>query len=658
MSPFRTHLQTCCAVPLLLVMCACLSGCATTEFVRLREKPHNPLAERLEHSSWGRIGMSRRTASFLNSSGLQQRNDYRRCLQHAIQQQSGPAPREAAHAVAELSYLGGEHVRAHDVGLASELYLDSAHAAWNYFSMPDRSGTLPDPNASEHRSTAEVYNASCEALLRIAQKYGDYHLGHSFRMPVSRRAIQFEIPFPSTVLRADNLSEFEFVSDYELKNLRNRHTTSGLGVPIIAVRKPSPVPEPIEEYYTEGMSFAATMVLRFPDGVPGRSDQQSIPIRLQAYDPRESDGMVVGQTLLPLETDASTPLARFLSNEDLKLLDTWGLIRPDHARSLEGLYMVQPYDPDRIPVLMVHGLWSSPMTWMEMFNDLQADPELRKHYQFWFYLYPTGEPLAFSAANLRDELEKVRDDCDPHRRNPKLDQMVMVGHSMGGLISCMMKIDSEERLWNSVSQVPLRELPATEEQRNEIHRVFFFRSNPSVSRIVTIASPYGGSTLSNRFTRWLSSTFIWLPRRTQELTDLVFGRSNASWWERMFSPRTSVDSLARESAVLRLISASRFPEDVELHNIIGVSKGTSESDWTDGVVTWQSAHRRDAVSEKIVHAGHSDVQRNPETIAEVRRILKLHLESQQRQRFPVIPIQHQTPTAAASTQFPSVYLAP
>ena len=36
--------------------------------------------------------------------------------------------------------------------------------------------------------------------------------------------------------------------------------------------------------------------------------------------------------------------------------------------------MLEPYDPNKMPVVMVHGLWSSPVTWMEMFNDLRSDP--------------------------------------------------------------------------------------------------------------------------------------------------------------------------------------------------------------------------------------------------------------------------------------------
>jgi pimeloyl-ACP methyl ester carboxylesterase len=149
------------------------------------------------------------------------------------------------------------------------------------------------------------------------------------------------------------------------------------------------------------------------------------------------------------------------------------LIRPDLAEHVEGLYMVQPYDPDRIPVLMVHGFWSSPLTWMEMFNDLQADPEIRRRYQFWFYLYPTGESVAFAAARLRDELQAVRQVCDPEHENSRFDQMVVVGHSMGGVLSHMLTIDSGDVLWDSVSRRPIEQLKTSSEKQAEIRRVFF-----------------------------------------------------------------------------------------------------------------------------------------------------------------------------------------
>ncbi|MEZ6034177.1 MAG: alpha/beta hydrolase [Planctomycetaceae bacterium] len=620
---------------LLLSIC----GCATTEFVQLREKPHNPLTERMNTTAFGMFKYSQRTDAFLRQTGYQGTANLKGMIQHSQQHLESANFHEAAHALAELKYLGAESAQIHDVQLASELYFDSARSAWRYFATPDSSGLQPDPNEPQHRGTAEVYNASSEHLLRIARSAGKVRLGQSIYMPLSHRQLQFEIPFSSPLLTPDQMGEFEFVSDYQLKNLRSRNTTAGLGVPIIAIRGQSAARDPVEKYYTQGMSFAATLVLRFDSDSPDGG-------RLQIFDPRESDGMVVGDSVVPLEADVSTPLARFLSNKDISLLDTWGFIRPDRAATVSGLYMVQPYDPDRIPVLMVHGIWSSPMTWMEMFNDLQADPEIRRKYQFWFYLYPTGEPLAFSAAKLRDELQRVRHDCDPYHRNEHLDEMVVVGHSMGGLISQMLTINSGDKLWNSVSRKPVDELRASTEVKSEIRRVFFFESNPAVDRIVTIASPYNGSSLSNRFTQWVSGSLVWLPAKTYQLSQVVFEQDDKSWWERFSAPRTSLDSLTKKSGVLTLIRETHVPPDVKHHNIVGIKRGKSEKDWTDGVVAWRSAHCEDADSEKIVRASHSEVHRHPEAVAEVRRILIEHLRETQRRRYPVVPIRQSVESIA------------
>jgi pimeloyl-ACP methyl ester carboxylesterase len=636
MSPARDQVVWSWPAVLFCSLLMALSGCATTEFVQVRERPRNPLTERLTRTTFGIVKHSERTARFLQETGYRGSDELKPMIQHAALRQSGPLRAEATHALAELKYLAAEVVQRHDPELASELYLDSARAAWHYFSFQNEAGQQPDPNQGRHRATAEVYNASSEALLRIAQAKGGIQLGQSLSMPLTGRRLLFEIPYSSRLLTPDQLGAFEFVSDFELKNLNNRHTTSGLGVPIIAIRQQSAQPAPVEDYYTDGMSFAATVVLRFADSQS--PDCAGAPIRLEIYDPGESEGMVVGNTLMPLETDVSTPLARYLSNPDISLLDTWAFIRPDRAQELAGLYMVQPYDPDRIPVLMVHGIWSSPMTWMEMFNELQADPEIRRKYQFWCYLYPTGEPIAFSAAALREELQEVRDACDPYRRNDRLDEMVVVGHSMGGLLAHMLTINSGDKLWNSVSKKSVDELQASREVKSEIQRVFFFQSNPSIDRIITIASPYGGSSLSNRFTRWVTGSLVWLPARTYELTRVVFDQNHSSWWDRITAPETSVGSLTKKSAVLQLIRHSRVPDDVKHHNIVGIRRGRDRETWTDGVVAYRSAHRDHVTSEKVVSAGHSDVIQNSETVAEVRRILREHLQESQRRHFPAIPV--------------------
>ena len=621
--------------PALLFSCAMvlIAGCTTTNFVEVRHSPENRLHARLNRSWIGAVHPSNRTTHFLSTTGFRGRSESEQMITHCLRQQQQPERfRAASQALAELQYLAAAAVSGRDPQLAMELYLDACQDAWNYFSLPTDAGIPADPADPEHRDVSETYNASAEQLLRLMRKHLRISSDDSFRMPLTGRRLTLEIPHPSRQFAEEPPGEFEFVSDYRLLNLRARHTTAGIGVPVIINRTGQRLPDPLEKYYTTSMTFPGTLVFSFPPGVPRPRE-----IRLQLFDPRESETMVVGDHLVPLETDISTPLARQLSNRDLSLLDTWALIRPDLAQQIEGLYMVQPYDPERIPVLMVHGFWSSPMTWMEMFNDLQADPEIRRRYQFWFYLYPTGEPVAFSAARLRETLKQVRKECDPQMRNSRLDEMVVVGHSMGGILAHSLTIDSGDSLWSAVSRQPIEQLRADTETRSALRQVFYFQSNHSVNRIVTIASPYAGSNLSNRFTRWALGSVIWLPARTLKLSRVLFDHAAEKSKERLELPRTSIDSLSPRSAMLRLVRGNPVPQPVHHHNIVAINRGRNPESWTDGVVTWKSAHLTDVDSERVIQAGHTEVLRDPNTVREIRRILIEHLTETNRRRVPVIP---------------------
>lgn len=634
-------------LPVLLLGCALvLSGCATTNFVRVRRQPENPLTARLNYSLISGVQPSDRTLQFLESTGYRGHRDVKSMLLHCRRQPRGSDSFSRGHALAEIQYLAAEATQHRDSPLAMELALDAAQDAWGCFAQPDPTGMHADPADPVTRDTADLYNASVELLLRLAQKQQGLSPDRPVQLSITGRSIPVNVPFPSVLMDSQRFGRIDFVSDYEVRNLRNRHTRDGLGVPLIVARRSDPEADPLEAYYTQGMSLAVTAVLRFDgagDGDSGMADgvagEQPLA-RIELYDPGESDGLAVNGSLLPLETDTSTPLARFLSNPDLSLLDTWGLIRPDLAERVEGLYMVQPYDPDRIPVLMVHGFWSSPLTWMEMFNDLQADPEIHRRYQFWFYLYPTGESVAFAASRLREELQAVRNVCDPEHSNSKFDQMVVVGHSMGGVLAHMLTIDSGDVLWNSVSRRPVEQLRTSPEKQAEIRRVFFFKRNPAVGRIVTIASPWEGSSLSNQFTRWLLGSVVWLPNRTLELSRIAFDQTDQDHSDRPSFPRTSLDSLSSRSPLLRLVRETSVPVDVRHHNIIAISRGRNPETWTDGVVSWNSAHRSDVSSETLIRAGHSQVIRHPDTAREIRRILLQHLLEQPQRSIPVIPVQH------------------
>ncbi len=359
---------------------------------------------------------------------------------------------------------------------------------------------------------------------------------------------------------------------------------------------------------------------------------------LELYDPLSISETVVSRHLVPLESDLTTPLAYFLSKPELDALATAGLLRPETLLALRpdrpdpimGLYMVQPYEPGKIPVVLVHGLWSSPMTWMEMFNDLRSTPEIRDNYQFWFYLYPTGQPFWLSAAQLRRDLAELRQVLDPHHQEPSLDQMLLVGHSMGGLISKLQTLSSGDDYWRLVSKVPIDQLKADPKTLAELQQEFYFQPNPSIRRVVSIGTPHRGSSFSNQTTQWLLNKMITLPDMLLSIPQKIFLENQGAFVAGSLAEvKTSIDSLAPGSPIFPvMLQSPRLPE-VKYHNIIGVvppqwwlSTIAKES---DGVVTKESAHLDDAVSEIIVPADHTTVHAHPAAVLEVRRILLEHL---------------------------------
>jgi pimeloyl-ACP methyl ester carboxylesterase len=266
---------------------------------------------------------------------------------------------------------------------------------------------------------------------------------------------------------------------------------------------------------------------------------------------------------------------------------------------------------------------------MEMYNDLRSDPTIRENYQFWFYLYPTGQPFWFSATQMREDLALMRRELDAERQHPALDQMVLVGHSMGGLISKLQSVDSADDFWHTMSDREFAELHADEEVVRSLAGTFYFSPSPSVRRVVTLGTPHRGSPFSNGITRWLGNKLISLPAKMMRgRDDLIaqnrdFFKSNAP-----LKITTSIDSLSPDSPVLpALLTATPGPW-VKYHNVVGLDPDPGLEKYLvgegDGVVALDSARldeMRQLNSQIIVPADHSGVHRHPQSVLEVRRVL-------------------------------------
>lgn len=634
---------------LLVVAIAVAAGCQSQRFLHKRTWRENPLEQTLNLVGRGGPTISPRTGEVLNRYGLDERYQLRpeEVLANLQQRSDGEyASLDPLFATAELAYVAGKRAEEDSPPDALAHYRTTLMATYTYLLSPAFEGkrNVYDP---QFRAVCDLYNEALEDTLRIlcaeikkqsrptdpaaAAEPQELRPGLTYTVDTGDQTLRF-ITRSRGEWRAEDFQRFEFVSDYRVTGLNNRHQTFGLGVPLVAIRTQSRSTSGPEQYHPDNLSFAVTALLRC-DEVDAEGDPVCV---LEFFDPREQHHVDIEGRKVPLETDLTTPLAYFLENPRApgRRLATLGLLNPIRVEDDRGFYMLEPYDPDRIPVVMVHGLWSSPLTWMDMFNDLRSFPEIRENYQFWFYLYPTGQPFWISAAQMRRDLREMRTVLDPNDHSFKLHQTVLVGHSMGGLVSRLQTIDSEDQFWRIISDQPISRLQAEPEDRVKLTSTLVFQPDPSIRRVITIGTPHRGSEFANETTRWLAQKLITLPQMVMATGSRLVSQ-NPDFFKNtaLLTTTTSIDSLAPDSPIFPVMLRAKKSPQVKYHNIAGqLSKGTLLSRFSesgDGVVSLASARLEpdDRESELIVDADHTEIHARPETIFEVRRILLEHLDA-------------------------------
>lgn len=448
------------------------------------------------------------------------------------------------------------------------------------------------------------------------------------RRTVFGREIALRSTWRAATWNPERFTGFAAADDFRVRGLRNRHRQSGVGAALLGERGPiDPAAANATDYRLPPtvQAVALTSIMQDVTFAPGDG---WIPtaVDLGIYDPNRTSTVRIADVDVPLESDLSAALADTLGRSDaLRRAGIGGLFRVSDWQEKGGLYMLEPFDPDRIPVIFVHGLVSSPLTWREMANDLWADSSIRSRYQFWFFFYPTGKPFGLSAAALRESIDDVRRRCDPDRRCASLSRIVLVGHSMGGLVSRLLVTDPGTALWDSLSSVPFDETTMSDEDRDLVVRAV--RSPPveGVTRVVFIAVPHRGSDLADRAPGRLASRLVQLPPSLVEAAVRVFQTEDPATGQTI--PRSisnGVDSLSPNSAFLRTLADLPIAPGVTAHSIIGDRSSTPGPNGTDGIVPFSSSHVPGVESELVIPNADHSVTLHPDAIREVRRILREH----------------------------------
>jgi hypothetical protein len=389
------------------------------------------------------------------------------------------------------------------------------------------------------------------------------------------------------------------------KYVTERTTRAGIGAPIVAVER--------EESKNARGKAAPSRIYRTVSAIAEFHGRQCV---LQFYDPLDQESANFYGHTVPLAADFTVPLAVMLQETDPGKHELWRVLNPEKYAHTATIERLQPFSPNKTVVLVIHGLKDSQATWTPMINKLRADPVIRKHYQFWFYSYPSGYPFPYSAAILRDELDQVE------KQFPKLKPMVVIGHSMGGCITRVLLTDSGNQLWMKIFGRPPDEVQLSPKTREYFREELFFRHRPEIGRVIFIASPLRGANMASGWIGWLASLIIHESTQSSEASQEML-RVTSTREEELKPKRraNSVDSLSPKSRFLNAMNTIPMTHGVPYHTIIG-DRGRGDSpNSSDGVVPYWSSHMDNAKTQDIVPSDHGAHQ-NPQAIDDVMRILK------------------------------------
>jgi len=508
---------------------------------------------------------------------------------------------------AQMSLKEARRARS-DPRLAAGDYLD---AAGTYLQAKGNNSTKAPAEAQP------IYNTACQELAVLLQSNSQLwgrtetiqspHHVYRLRFAAGSRQAGTWDPAYMDFFRTPRRIRLNATNENLQKN--------GWGGVLVGVHKPA---DPRKYFLPRaGLAVPVTAVVTI---APDRSQAANVQdVTLSLYNPSGRETAEIGDTQRPLAADLAAPSGYY---PNPLLAGLYAMMRPGSYQERAGLYMLEPYDPDRIPVVFIHGLLSIPQMWRPTISAIQADPELRGRFQFWVFAYPTGDPIVLSAFRLRESLARV------YQFYPETKGMILIGHSMGGLLARLQSVNSGRVLWDGVFRDDADRLYTTLPSDSLVKKALIFDSNSRVKRIVFICVPHRGSYLATNWVGAIGISLIRLPSAIISRAELVLLGPILKniGFKRL---PTGINGLSPRSPLLR--SLDTLPIGAPYYSIIGDRGRGDTPNSSDGVVPYWSSHLAGAQSELIVPGPHGSFALPP-TIAELKRILRLHLAKLGRDR--------------------------
>lgn len=514
-------------------------------------------------------------------------------------------------------------------------WLQSARHAYAYLFFSERTASeraLEDRqtqvrdyyNYSVQQAVTRLFDEKQQELRGSLDRFGNFNInadGWHISGKLKNLRLSRDQQLPQQLVPAASLT---------FKGLRNQYRRDGIGAELVAVMAKKVVTsQSSEQAYSETPFPALTLVLRFP----GDSLEEVLATRtteLMGFDPYRLDHVTLAGQYVPLAANFTSGYGLWLARSGFANQSLLTLIGRGEILEQPHVYLMQPYDPRRRIIVLLHGLASSPEAWINVANEILGDESLRQNYQIWQVYYPTNAPIALNHALIRQALQDTISSLDPRGQHRATQDLVLIGHSMGGVLSRLMVSDSGDQLWQEVVDRYQLDGQRKARVRKALEPYAWFKPMPQARRAIFIAAPHRGTPVAEyRLARW-TANLIKLPfsmlGRMTEIAQLLVDPSsaNATPVVRGFN---SIDNLSNRDPFIRATAGLPIADGLPYHSIIGHDKlKIPLLQSSDGVVPYQSAHLEGARSEKVIHSWHS-VQETPEAILEVRRILHEHLQT-------------------------------
>ncbi|MCI2260800.1 esterase/lipase family protein [Xanthomonas indica] len=615
------HVALACVV---LGLALCAGGCASVTLQRV-DAARYIQAKRGDALSAARP--SDAALQTLNVAGL----DAARCtatVAPCVEQLLGNTDLDQERALAtasELSLLAAQRAAKQqpdgDATLAA--WLQAARYAYSYLFF---SGRTPSERAFEERQTQvrDYYNyAVQQAVTALFARYrrhppATHDAGAQIAalpewtvtLDASGIGSPKDMPMPEAMLAASGL---------RFDGLRSVYRRDGFGAEMVAVL-PRPAPDAIgaadaAPAYSDMPTPNLTVLLRF-DGRTLKEVLAGHSAHVEVHDPSLSERVATGGADVPLAANFSAGYGVWMARAGFAAQSLRTLLGLGHGIDRPHVFLTQPYDPNRRVLVLLHGLASSPEAWVNLANDLLGDPQVRARYQIWLVYYPTNLPIPYTHLQVRTALQQTLDQFDPQRRSVSAHDMVLIGHSMGGVLARLMVSSSDgERLWRTLFDGAALDPQARQALQARLGPMLHFAPMPEVSEAIFLATPQRGTPEAAGTLGELARAVIGLPRRVLDQFKDIAGKD-------MLGPLpNSIDSLSDRDPFILAAAQLPISPQVTYHSIIGQEDPRVPlTQSSDGIVPYWSAHLPGAASETVVVSGHS-VQQTPQAILQIRRLL-------------------------------------